>query len=71
MTEKPKSQPNAFGMALAARKGDVPPEALKGSAKLLFKDSTLSNEQLSDYATTKEPSTKKQFGQLRRTYKRG
>ena len=72
MSEESKVQQSAFGVALAARRGDIPPESLKGSAKMLFRDKTLTDEQLSDYAETKtDLPQKRQFGQQHRTYKRG
>jgi len=72
MPAESKPQQSPFGIALAARRGDIPPESLEGSAKLLFRDKTLTNEQLSDYAETKtDLSQKKQFGQQHRTFKRG
>ncbi len=72
MPEKNEAPQGAFGIALAARRGDIPPESLKGSAKVLFQDKTLTNEQLSDYAETKpNTSQKRQFGRQHRTYKRG
>lgn len=72
MPAKSKKQASAFGMALAARRGDIPPEELSGSAKLLFRDKSLSDAQLSDYAgeKTKELSPK-HFGRPRQTWKRG
>lgn len=73
MPEKSKKQQSAFGMALAARRGDIPPEALKGSAKLLYKDSSLTDNQLSDYASTKKSDIplRKDFGRTHKTFKRG
>lgn len=72
MPSKSKAQQSAFGMALAARQGKIKPEELKGAAKILFKDDSLSREQLEDYASTKRSDLpKKQFGRPRRTYKRG
>lgn len=71
MPAKSKAQQSAFGMALAARRGDIKPEELTGSAKHLFKDSTLSNSQLEDYTKLQTPSTKKNFGRPRRNWKRG
>ena len=72
MPAKSKSQQNAFGVALAARRGDIPPESLEGSAKLLFRDKTLTDNQLSDYAETKtDLPQKRQFGRTHKTFKRG
>ena len=72
MPTKSKPDQNAFGIALAARRGDIPPESLKGSAKLLYRDKTLTNDQLSSYVDTKtDLPQKKQFGRQYRTFKRG
>lgn len=72
MPAEPKAQRSSFGMALAARRGDIPPESLNGSAKLLFQDKTLTDNQLSDYAETKtDLSPKRQFGRTHKTFKRG
>ena len=72
MSEEPKVQQSPFGIALAARRGDIPPESLNGSAKLLFRDKTLTDNQLSDYAETKKDlPQKRQFGRQYRTFKRG
>jgi len=69
---KNKASLNAFVTALAARRGDVPPEELKGSAKLLFKDKSLSDAQLSGYAGEKTKELPpKHFGRPRQTWKRG
>ena len=51
MKEKPKSP---FAIALAARRGDIKPEALSGAAKRLFLDHTLSRDDLSAYAKPQE-----------------
>ena len=72
MPAKSKAQRTAFAMALAARRGDVPAESLTGAARLLYKDKTLTREQLKDYASTKERGlpTKKSGIRVRRTFKR-
>ena len=71
MPAKSKTQSSAFGMALAARRGDIEPDALTGAAKLLFKDPTLTEEQLGDYARNREAKPEKAFGRPRKTFKRG
>jgi len=69
---KSKTQQSPFSTALAARRGDVPPEELSGSAKLLFRDKSLSDAQLSDYAGEKTKELPpKHFGRPRQTWKRG
>jgi len=50
---KSRSQQAAFGMALAARRGEIPPDQLFGAAAHLYKDKSLSDDDLSDYASTK------------------
>jgi hypothetical protein len=54
---KPQS---SFGLALAARKGEIEPDRLHGAARKLFRDRSLSDSQLSDYAGAKsvEPAQK-------------
>ncbi len=72
MPTKSKEKPSPFSAALAARRGDIPPESLKGSAKVLYRDKTLTNDQLSSYVDTKtDLPQKKQFGRQYRTFKRG
>jgi len=55
--QKPQS---SFGLALAARKGEIKPDLLHGAARRLFKDKTLSDGQLFEYAGAKtvEPAQK-------------
>lgn len=69
----PKKQSNPFGMALAARRGDIPPEMLKGSAKHLFKREDLTEADLGTYVKSQKGTAppKKPFGQVHRTWKRG
>jgi hypothetical protein len=50
MPAKSKSQQKVFGMALAAKRGDVPVESLRGAAKHLYK--TMTEAQLAEYAQT-------------------
>jgi len=72
MPSKSKEQQSPFGIALAARRGDIPPESLKGSAKVLYRDKTLTNDQLSSYVDTKtDLPQKRQFGRIHKTFKRG
>jgi len=40
-------------MALAARRGELDPKELYGAARHLYKDKSLSDDDLSDYASTK------------------
>ena len=40
-------KPNNFGLALAAKRGDIKPEALQGAAKMLYQNFT--EEQLAHY----------------------
>lgn len=58
MSAKSKKQQSAFGMALAARRGDIPPESLKGAARKLYKDSSLSDNQIADYTKKTEIAKK-------------
>lgn len=60
-----KAQQSAFGAALAARKGEMPAEQLRGAAKKLFRDKSLSNDQLSDYAGTRTESLPRKIGEQR------
>ena len=52
--------PSSFGLALAARKGEIKSDLLHGAARRLFKDRTLSDGQLSEYASAEsvEPAVK-------------
>jgi len=51
MPAKSKAQQKAAGMALAAKRGEISPNKLKGSAKEMYKSMT--SKQLGDYAETK------------------
>lgn len=51
MPAKSKRQQKAAGMALAAKRGEISPRKLKGSAKQMYKSMT--KKQLGDYAGTK------------------
>jgi len=52
MPAKSKVQQQAFAMALAARRGEIPVGSLKGSALKIYK-SKMSISQLEDFAKTK------------------
>ncbi len=62
MPAKSKAQQSAFAVALAARKGTIPKENLRGAAKQLFNDRTLSNDQLSHFAETKRDTVPRKIG---------
>ena len=49
MPKKAKSNP--FKLALAARRGDLPVEALPPAAKLLYRDTTMTQDRLKGYAS--------------------
>ncbi len=51
MPAKSKVQKKAAGMALAAKRGELSPKVLRGSAREMYK--TMSEKQLRDYAKTK------------------
>lgn len=70
MTEKNKPK-SPFGLALAARRGDLPPESLSGAAKRLYDDKTLTQDALSDYAKERTPPQSRSFVEIKRTFKRG
>lgn len=70
MPAKSKSQQSAFAMALAARRGDLPPEGLKGAARHLYRDSSLSESDLEDYASTKTRHLSKAVNRTHPTFKR-
>ena len=71
MPAKSKSQQTAFSMALAARRGDLPAEGLKGAARHLYRDKSLSESDLEDYASTKTRHLPKAVGRTHPTFKRG
>lgn len=50
MPAKSKAQQRAAGMALAAKRGEIPKSQLRGAAKQMLK---MSKEQLEEYAGTK------------------
>ena len=71
MAEKSEKRKTSFEVALEARKGKIPKEELKGAAKLLFNDKTLSNSQLGDYASTERKEIPRKIGtQMHRRAKR-
>ena len=53
-----KKTPNAFELALAARTGTIPPESIHGAARRLFRDRTLSDNQLAEYSTPRAEKPK-------------
>ena len=64
--------PSPFAQALAARKGDIPPESLTGSARHLFRDASLTQEALAGYAKPKKRTVAKEgLVQRHSTFKRG
>lgn len=64
MPAETDKQQSAFAVALAARKGKIkePEKVLRGASLKLFKDKTLSDEQLSDFASGPKPPPQKTFG---------
>ena len=62
MPTKPKQSP--FQLALAARKKEIAAESLTGAARKLFRDASLSNEDLTAYSAqptaVKKPITSNQ-----------
>lgn len=71
MKEKATAPKSPFALALAARRGDVPPDSLTGAARRLFNDKSLSRDDLKEYANAKTPDRTKQFGRIYSTFKRG
>lgn len=66
-----KNEPKSpFALALAARRGDIPPESLSGAAKMLFKDNTLTQGALEGYDKPPVQPRPKQVSQMRRMFKR-
>ena len=51
MPAKSKAQQKAAGMALAAKRGELSPGKLRGSAREMYK--SMNERQLRDYAKTK------------------
>ena len=47
---------NPFKIALAARKGELKPDILRGAAKSIYNDTSLSDEALSIYAKRQKPA---------------
>lgn len=63
-----KAQQSAFGMALAARKGEIDPKALYGAAKKLYRDKSLDDSALAEYAGTRTESLPRKIGGDQRTH---
>ena len=70
MPSKSKPEQSAFRIALAARKGDLPAEGLKGAARHLYRDTSLSDSDLESYATPKTRHLLKAVGHNNPTFKR-
>jgi hypothetical protein len=70
MSANAKKPPSPFALALAARRGDVPPESLSGAAKLLYRDKSLSRDDLHNYVKPGEKA-KKQYERVGVSFKRG
>lgn len=51
MPAKSKAQQKAAGMALSAKRGEIPVSDLKGAAKSMY--DSMTEEQLEDFAETK------------------
>jgi len=64
---KPES---AFKDALDARRGDLDPATLKGAAKQLYRDSSLSDKQLEGYVEPQQRQQAKTLIRQRPTFKR-
>jgi len=60
MPLKPKTQPSAFRIALAAKRGKIPQEDLRGAAKYLF--NAMSEEELSAYSKKRESERPPRMG---------
>ena len=65
-SKREAKSPSPFSLALAARRGDIPKESLTGAAKLLFKDKSLTQDQLARYAKPPERRTERSFGRIHR-----
>lgn len=50
MPARSKAQQRAAGMALAARRGEIPADELKGAAREMFE--TMTEKQLEEFAAT-------------------
>lgn len=59
-----KSQHGAAGIALAAKRGEIPKERLKGAAKRMFE--SMSADELEKFASTKTKNLPKHAGRGRR-----
>ena len=60
MPAKSKSQQKAAGMALAAKRGDIPESRLKGAAKGM--EESMSEDELDKMASTKRKNTPEHVG---------
>jgi Protein of unknwon function (DUF3008) len=71
MPAKSKEQQSAFALALAARRGDIKPETLSGAASLLYRDKSLTRDDLQQYATAPTERTRTMPQRRHVTAKRG
>jgi len=62
MPAQSKAQQSAFGIALAARRGEIKPDELQGAARKLYRDKTLSDDALGEYAATKRTGLPRKVG---------
>ena len=60
---------NIFKLALEAREGKIEGEILKGAAKRIYSDKTITNDMLQDYARNREPKRTLVTQQKYATYK--
>ena len=68
----PTAQPKSpFELALAARRKEIPEESLSGAARLLFRDESLTQQNLENYSKAKTPVRPKQVTGRHTTFKRG
>lgn len=63
MPAKSKSQGSAAGLALAAKRGEIDPEKLRGAAKQMY--NSMSAAQLEEYASTKRDKLPRKVGSRR------
>jgi len=68
MPAKSKQQQKAAGMALAAKRGEISPRKLKGSAKQMYKSMT--KKQLAEYAGTKRKGLPTRVKKKKKTAKK-
>jgi hypothetical protein len=55
-------KPTAFELALAARKGEIPVESISGAAKLLYRDTTIDDARMAEFAAPR--TAQKKSGQF-------